>query len=178
MSLAAIFLISIPLLVILLQFLFGGLTQSSDEEIEDVPETYVQVLSVFYLVGVSFFVLLFQGGSMNGLSRYVLCTPFFFSLIFSAFPRVSTIRRSHRFFMFAVLSIMSIMFLGLIEYSTYWNFSDMGLFLLIAVMFLWLFQDMSRTFFYRLGLFLTIVANAVWTSYLFNTYIADGWIFT
>lgn len=182
MSLGIIFIFAIPLFAILLLLFYnqlvGSIKKSMVSIFDNTPNNYIQVLSIFYIVGIFLFILLFQGGSLNGLSRYVLCTPFFFSLLFFSFNYISKIDASYRFFFFITLSLFSVFSLGLIDYSTQWNFSDTGMFLTIALFFFWLFQDLSQSKIYKVGLYSTVFVNVVWTAYLFNTYISNGWIFT
>jgi hypothetical protein len=181
-SMGIIFLISIPLLVFLIQAFSSQLIKIKSRTLSEIgtytPANYIQVMSVFYVIGTFLFILLFQGGGINGLMRYTLCSPFFFSLLFFSFHYVREIPKGFRFFIFSSLAVLAIIFVGLTQYSTYWNFSDLGLFILLATVFLWLFQDMSGHKLYNLGLVATVFANVLWTAYLFNTYIASGWIFT
>lgn len=181
MSLGVIFLIVVPLTTILLKTSYSKLFQANKNlpnNFNYTPKNYVQVLSAFYLIGIFLFIVFFQGGSLHGLSRYVLCTPFFFALLLYAFSYIKKTTKSSRVLYFCILSVLAMLTMGFAGYSSGLNFSDMGLFLLIASLFFWLFQDQPHTKFYKRGLLLTVFLNVIWTSYLFNTYIANGWIYT
>ncbi len=182
MSMGIIFLLSIPSIILILQLLYTQIFRknktASNEIFEYNPINYVQVLSIIYLIGIFLFILLFQGGNLHGLSRYVLCSPFFFALMFYGFQYMKSIDLKIRVFALATLSLLAVLFLGLVEYSTYWNFSDLGLFLLIALVAFWLLQDFSSARVYRAGLYTCFLINIIWSAYLFNMYIANGWIYT
>lgn len=178
-NIGVLFLLFVPLLVLLFQLFFrqlptdgkaSGLSYQS-------PRDYLLVLSLLYLIGNCLFVLLFRGGSLHCLFRFTICSPFFYCLLFLSFDYIRTIAANIRLFVFSTLALLSLLVLGLADYSTYWNFSDFGLFLLIDVLGAWLFQDWQNHRTYRVGLVLLLAANLLWTSYLFNTYISNGWIF-
>ena len=135
------------------------------------------MVSMLYIIGATMFILLFRGGSLHCLFRYSLCSPFAYVLLFGAFKLIKNVSGSYKFFIFSTLSSICIMILGLADYSTYWNFSDIGVFILIANLFFWLFQEYSFKKSYIYGLLLLQIAGAIWTAYLFNTFISDGWIF-
>jgi hypothetical protein len=84
----------------------------------------------------------------------------------------------YRSSLFAILFIVGLLMLGLIPYSTNWDFADLGYFILSGGLLLWFFQDFSEKLVYKIILLATLLINIVWTTYLFNTYLVDGWIFT
>ena len=176
-------LIFLPLVAILLWLLIRQIKtfRKSDNSPAQLPITqrnYVLLLSLIYLSGTFLFILFFQGGSFNGLSRYVLCSPFFLVILFYAPKFFQRTNLRLRVGLFLLLATAAIFFINQIEYSQLWNFSDFGLFILIAVAFLWLFQQYASRRLYHILLYLTLFSNVVWTSWLFNTYIASGWTFT
>lgn len=138
---------------------------------------YLVILSIIYLIGATLFIIFFRGGSLNCLFRFTLCTPFFFILLFGGFNLLKGIQTSVRFSVFLGLTISSIILLYSAAYSAEWNFSDTGIFILILSILFWLFQDFSTSMIYKVGLYFTVFFNLIWTTYLFNMYLNDGWIF-
>jgi len=138
---------------------------------------YMFLLSVIYTLGSALFILLFRGGSLHCLFRFTLCTPFFFVLLLAGFEYIREVPVFYRFFSLGTLALLSIFVLGVSSFSTYWDFADFGLFLLIGSIGFWLFQDFSHRRIYQVGLVGLLLLNLLWTTYLFNTYIVDAWIF-
>ncbi len=178
-NIGVIFFIFIPLLIILFQLFHNQLTDSKNKQILEYksPKDYLLILSILYLIGNSLFVILFRGGSLHCLFRFTICSPFFYILIYIAFDYIKHIPMNIRFFMIGTLTLLSLFVLGLTDYSTYWNFSDFGIFVFIVTLTSWVFQDLKSSKMYKTGLCLLLFTNLVWTTYLFNTYIINGWIF-
>lgn len=178
-NIGVIFFIFIPLLVLLFQLFYNQFTDKKTKQILDYksPKDYLLILSILYLIGNILFIILFRGGSLHCLFRFTICSPFFYILIFIAFDYLRNVPLNIRFFVISTLALLSLFVLGLADYSSYWNFSDVGFFVLIATLTLWLFQDLKSKKLYKAGLFFLFLTNLVWTTYLFNTYIINGWIF-
>jgi hypothetical protein len=138
---------------------------------------YLTILSLFYLVGSTLFILLFRGGSLNCLFRFTLCTPFTFILLFGAHEYIKNVPRKYQLFSIAILANSALLVLGLADYSAGWNFSDFGFLLLFFTILLWILQNLSESKFYKIAVVSNLLLNIIWTTYLFNTYLADGWIF-
>ncbi len=178
-NLGIVLLIFVPLFALVLQLLFAQFKKSATVKSwkYESPADYFLMLSILYLIGNTLFVLLFRGGSLNCLFRFTICSPFVFILLYCGFVRIKEVSLNTRCFIIITLAMISVLMLGLIDYSTFWNFSDFGMFLLIATLMLWTFQDLSSSKLYGIALYLTLFANVIWTTYLFNMYIVDGWIF-
>lgn len=178
-NIGIIFLVFIPLLVLIFQLFYNQLSNIKSKQILDYksPKDYLLILSILYLIGNSLFIVLFRGGSLHCMFRFIICSPFFYILIFIAFDYLRHIPLNIRFFVISILTLLSLFVLGLADYSTVWNFSDVGIFVLIATMAFWLFQDLKGERIYKAGLLFLLLTNIVWTTYLFNTYIVNGWIF-
>ena len=179
-NLGIVIVLFIPMLMLLLQFLLAQLKKSQASEKMDEQKSirqYLVWLSILYIVGNTLFVILFRGGSLNCLFRFTICSPFIFILIYLGFDYIKHIGVSIRRFFLLTLSALAMLMLGLIDYSTFWNFSDMGMILLLACVALWLFQDQSHSRLYKISLYTTLLFNLLWTTYLFNMYLVDGWIF-
>jgi hypothetical protein len=178
-NIGVIFFIFIPLLILIFQLLFRQLNKDYKGLIMDYqsPKDYLLILSIIYLIGNSLFIILFRGGSLNCLFRFTICSPFFYMLLYITFDYIRNISLSFRFFIMGILTLTSLFVLGFADYSTFWNFSDFGIFIFIATLSFWIFQDLKSGKIYRIGTIFLLLINLVWTTYLFNTYIIDGWIF-
>jgi len=179
-NIGVIFLIFIPLLIILLQLFFNQFKNiGAKDQILDYNSTtdYLLILSILYIIGISLFIIFFQGGSLHNLFRYTISSPFFYVLLFTSFDYILHFAVNLRIYLVSTLALSSFFVLGLVDYSTYWNFSDFGYFVLLATILFWLFQDLQSRIIYKTGLIVLVILNIVWTTYLFNTYIINGWIF-
>jgi hypothetical protein len=181
-NLGIIFLIAFPLLWVVIIETFKNLIKKKDTSHKNIEQLgykkfYLIVLSAIYLIGNALFVILFRGGSLHCLFRFTLCSPFAYVLLFSSFNLVAKTAPQQRMFAFFVLSSLALFMLGLSNFSTYWDFSDFGFFMLTATLFMWLFQDYRHMLIYRLALPVLLFLNLIWTTYLFNMYVIDGWIF-
>ncbi len=174
-NIGVIFLVAIPLLITIFQLLYTQFIHNKNKPVVSYQsrKDYLLVLSILYLIGNSLFVVFFHGGSLHCLFRFTICSPFFYILLFIAFDYIRQIPLNIRFFQIGTLILVS----GLVNYSTKWDFSDLGIFIFIGTITLWLFQDLKSNLIYKTSLVLLLSVNVVWTTYLFNTYIVNGWIF-
>ncbi len=175
----ALILILIPTIVFIVQkscMQLGKFMNSATSQ-EENPRDYLIVLSQCYLVFLTLFIIFFQAGSLHNLFRYTISSPFFYILLFSAYPLVESLPKAFKVFVISVLALIVLFILGLADYTTGWNFSDFGALLITLSCLFWLFQEYANKKMYRYGLYASIVMNLVWTCYLFNAYIVNGWIF-
>lgn len=178
-NIGVIFFVFLPSLIIIAQLAYFQLKKRRKTIIPDYRshKDYLLILSMIYLIGNALFVILFRGGSLHCLFRFTICSPFFFILLYISFDYIKHLPVRIRFFLIAIPSVLSILVLSLAGYSHYWNFSDFGIFILIGVLSFWIFQDFRSSRFYKIGILILLTINMVWTTYLFNTYIINGWIF-
>ena len=178
-NIGVLFLVFAPLLIILVRLFYRQVAKKKATGILDYknPVDYLTLLSALYLIGNTLFIIFFRGGSLHCLFRFTLCSPFLFILIFGAFRYVAQVEIKTRRLIYLTASVVSIVILSSVGYSRSWNFSDFGIILFISNLALWTFQDYSSERIYRIGLFSTFTLNLIWTTFLFNTYISNGWIF-
>jgi hypothetical protein len=176
-NLGVIFLIFIPLVLFIIPRFFSGITKPKEGLDYESTKDYLIVLSVFYLIGNTLFIILFRGGSLHCLFRFTLCSPFFYVLLFGLHKHFHTIAPIRRLIIFSLLSIICLLTLNFSSYSSDWNFSDLGIFILISSMAIWLFQEKLTFRVFNWVQFILVIVNLIWTSYLFNSYLADSWIF-
>jgi len=138
---------------------------------------YLLALSAVYLAGMFATIILLQNGSLNGTFRYMLCTPFFFYLLIFFINKLDTIVARARALYFSILAVVFAVLMFALPYSSGYSFSYFGaltFFITMAV----LFFRKKQTVLSSLLLLLLILANIFWNTYLFNCFLADGWIFT
>jgi hypothetical protein len=139
---------------------------------------FIQISSLAYVTGSSLFVLFFQGGSLNGLFRYVLSTPMFFVLILSFFEKIQEQALLRSVAAYFLLALICIMVMSNNAFAEIWNFFDLGLYISLAGLLLGIQINLSRNTYWKILGWIVILGNALWTSYLFNNFLSDSWIFT
>ncbi len=134
--------------------------------------------SVFYIVGSAFFILLFQGGNLHGLFRYVVCTPFFFVFCILSFERFNKLISNEKLALFIFTFLPALFTYSVASYLSAWEFYSMGFFLVfLNFIFLFYMQPFEKLF-SKIFFALVLVFNIVWNVYMLNCYLNDGWIFT
>jgi hypothetical protein len=63
-------------------------------------------------------------------------------------------------------------------FAEIWNFFDLGLYISLAGLLLGIQINLSRNTYWKILGWIVILGNALWTSYLFNNFLSDSWIFT
>ena len=152
--------------------------EKENKGLDTLEKEYFFVLSLCYLAGITLFTLFFRGGSLNGLQRYALATPFFYIVFFSLPEKLAFI--THRSKLWILLSIMigGIAFFELNSYGGGFSFPHMGFFLFVLCFGYLLFY---ADFTYRKKLIFGMLLLGfliVWKTYLLNMFLSDGWIFT
>jgi len=136
---------------------------------------YLNIVLLFCCLSAFLSVFLFRQGSLHGLSRFMLCSPYFVILLFLNQEKFLSIPSKKRVIFFAALAIFS--FVVLLYFKKF-NFYYLGYFLFISTTALYLFKDTKRKLAYRIFMILTFLINILWTTYLFNMYLCDGWLYT
>lgn len=177
-NLCVIFLISIPLLYLLIKSFIRIIKKGKPViplEYRN-PKDYLVLLSVFYLVGITMYILLFRGGSLHCLFRFTICSPFIYILLYSAFEYIERTNYENRL-LIALPALVGLATFFLAEYSRFFDFTDLGFFILSGAIGIWLFQDRISVRLKTISLITLLVVNLIWTTYLFNSYISNSWIF-
>lgn len=180
LNVAVVWIIALPLLVFLLVHALKQVKQIMRKNASRATysvKQYILLVSVFFTVGSTLFILMFRGGSLHCLFRFTLCTPFFYVLLAYGFDYIKNFKWTRRFIVWMVLASLGMLMLDKAEYSQQWNFSDFGFFVLCATLLFWIMQEFSSLRLYRIGLATTVLANLFWTAYLLNMYLNNGWIF-
>ncbi|MCB0397470.1 MAG: hypothetical protein KDD36_12495 [Flavobacteriales bacterium] len=184
MTMAVIFFIMPAVLFVMYQLLLKLKNKGNDLPVRELftapheeRKQYVFQFSAVYLGVMCLFAILFNGGNMHSIYRYICCTPFFYVFLLHGEKQLEQIPTKLTPPVFSILLLLGILFLSLVPYSTYWTFSDLGFFLLAGSV---LLMITARRFAQRklyLGLLAThIFFSALWTTWIFNMLLSDAWI--
>lgn len=159
----------LPCVVIIIREFFKSLKQKDKTPLS--VQEYVRLLSLLYLAGNVFIALLTQHGSLNSLARYMLCTPFFEFLLLDTY-----LRDRNKIWQLVYLLIgLAAMIICLRHFS---HPNGMGIYLVMLVSLLVFFHRyIPEKLLYTL-IILAVLFNTVWTSYLYNCFLLNAWIFT
>lgn len=186
MSVFAIFFILVPSLIILLSYFIKYIRRDKTSELPsifngniDFIKTYFFNNSIVYFWGVFLFVIFYQAGNLNGLSRYIIASPFFFIFLFYLYSKLKEFKISKVVLIAIPLLVGSLILLtNQSELEPALNFNDSGFFtLLLSCIYLFSLRFMS-TFLKTVSLFVIALYNILWVTYLYNIFLCDGWIFT
>jgi len=175
MNIAILALVFVPVVFALTRLVALRIRATNQQPTNISPEYYLAVLSAIYLIGGCLFILLFQGGCLNNLYRYTANTPFFYIVILTSWRHIESDSRKYRagFFVLAILAVMAV---TLLRYSNGWMYADYGVLGFIFFFALWIYQKYADTSLYKILGSVIVLLNVLWTCYLFNTYINNGWI--
>lgn len=140
-------------------------------------EDYLWLISLFSCLSASCMVLLFQGGNLHGLSRFILASPYFAIVLCLGFNHLKNFRVRTRFFTWLILVLFTFVVIITSSYFGKFSFSYLGMLILMVTMLLYLLQDFSQKTAYKMALFFNFLLNVIWSTYLFNMYLSNGWIF-
>ena len=186
MNVFTIFFVIIPSLIILINNFVKLIRSEKSKELPTVfkgnlsfIKEYFFNFSIVYFWGIFFYVIFFQNGSLNGLSRYIFASPFIFIYLFNVIPVLKKLNTSIFFILINVLLVASlIMLTGFRKLDPSLNFNDSGFFTLFLD-FIFLFSIKYMNNIVKIfSLLILILYNIVWITYLYNIYLCNGWIFT
>lgn len=135
-------------------------------------------VSVLYCLGAFFSILLYKGGALNGIPRYIICSPFFYIIVFYSSTLIKSVPSKTVIYFLSTLSLFGIFFLTTIPYSAKWNFSDFGFFIFLAFIWLTMFFNHIKFPALRIAVLTLLFLNIIWNTFLFNSFLNNAWIFT
>jgi len=138
---------------------------------------YLNLILLFCCVSAYCSVLLFRGGSLHGLSRFVICSPYFVILLFLNHEKLLSVPLSQRVKYFVILAILSLFILLLFKKFCF-GFYYLGFSIFVGIMALYLFKDQKQKRTYKILLFVLGFLSVLWTTYLYNVFICNGWLYT
>jgi len=136
--------------------------------------------SIIHFWGVFLCIFFYQDGSLNGLSRYVFVSPFFYIFYFIFYSELRDIKIKKLLYLFIPAFCLSAF--TLLTAPKYLqpqiNFHDMGFFcFFFSLVFLISLKYLNNTS-KKMAFLVVAFFNIVWITFLYNIYICDGWLFT
>ena len=164
-----IFTLFIPALVWLALSLLKAIKSEERRPMETME--VLRLLSVLFFVGNVILALLTQHGRMFSQARLLTCTPFFAFLVLdlSAAPK----EKAWRWGMLAALLVAAFLCRKM-----FFNPVRIGCWIVFLLAILVFFGDRMKPRFRTALTAACITLNVYWTAYLFNCFLAGGWIFT
>jgi len=138
---------------------------------------YLLDLSLVYVLGMFLFVILFREGSLHCLSRFVICTPFFYIILYHLFIKTKTIAASTLKKYFGVFFVLGFVLNTVYSYSKGFFFEDTGYLILTIIVLAAITYNRISWGKYRILLSVLFVISIIWTCYLFNIFLSNGWLF-
>lgn len=169
--------ICIPAVFFILMSLYKSIQKQASQSHEDKLHNYLLNLAAIYFVGIMSYRMLTNGGSLNSSFRYIIGSPLFYITVIIL---VNKLMKNKFKYTFALLLPITILFLTLFatDYGgDRWNFSFAGAYLSVISCLLIQFGPRLKD---KLRLVFTgtlVIVNLIWTSYLLNMFMSDGWIF-
>jgi len=186
MNVFTIFFILVPSLILFINNFIKMLRSEKTKELPTVfkgdfgfIKEYFFNFSIVYFWGVFLYVLFFQNGSLNGLSRYIIASPFILVYLFGIMSKLKNIKTNTFVVLINVFAIASlIMLVSLPKLNAGINFSDSGFFtLFLDFIFLFSMRFMKNNV-RIVSLAIIVLYNIIWITYLYNIYLCNGWIYT
>jgi hypothetical protein len=142
-------------------------------------KNFLLLSSVFYLSTMTIFVFLTTNGSFHSFFRFTLCSPFLFLLILLIEEKWRNQKLLNKFLCMSYAVIALYLFYFMTDFGgRVMNFQYLGMMTFLGFVFYFLFQTHLPSFFKKTILIFLILSSAIWTTYLFNMYLSEGWIFT
>ncbi|MBA3705655.1 MAG: hypothetical protein H0W84_07055 [Bacteroidetes bacterium] len=186
MNVFAIFFILIPSSIIYVKYFMNQMRSQSTNKLPSIfsgdtefIKSYFFYNGIVYFWGIFTYVIFFQAGALNGISRYIIASPFFFIFLFYFYSDLKEIRLKTFLTITIPLLVASlIMLISQHELEPAINFNDSGYFtFLFTLIYLFSFRFINNTL-KVVSLAVLAVYNIIWITYLYNIYLCDGWIFT
>lgn len=141
--------------------------------------SYTTRVAILYIFGCMLYTLIYRGGSLHGMFRFALCTPFPYLLLYNGFAsKLSEAKSKYKVSYLAIGLGLSLACLLIPAYAWEINFALFGFVLFSVFIMLTLFQNYAENRLFQLILLFFIGLNSLWTAYLVNHYLCDGWLFT
>ncbi len=128
------------------------------------------VFSVLYLAGISLFVLLFRGGWLFSLNRFVFSTPFFLVACYYFLPSLN-LTRKYFLYVFLFLSVYWFWFASYVHIQSLLKYEALTVFLI-----LFLLTGSRHKTISRVAFAVCLLGNIFLTVYLYHKFLGGGWV--
>ena len=141
-------------------------------------QLYIFYLGGFYILGVTAFTFLFQGGNLHGMFRYILCTPFFVPVLFYLNSKISNSPKKKQQYWVIGLAVLTLGLFFATPFIVIPRFAHLGFLLILFPWLIYSFSNKLKTLHKHILIGFMLFLNVVWTSYLLNNFLINYWIFT
>jgi len=135
---------------------------------------YLFILSLAFIAGNILGILLTRAGSLHGMSRYVLCTPFYIIGLLILSEKTENIKPVVLIASYVTAIFITVIAFSLTSYTESPEFPYLGGVLLFSQMAFFIFNKLAKI---KWLVYLHILVNILWTTYLFNMFLSNAWIF-
>lgn len=181
MNVFAIVVISVPAFIFVVYILISVFAKSTIflNTLKENKVNYLFLISMLYFSGLLVFTFLTSSGNLHSYFRFTLASPLFYMASIILLGYMAKTRSRYHILIFILACAALIVFLYSAPYGgSRATFSYLGLYLLVATSgFLILRKFLPKKIDVILVVGLVIL-NTIWTSFLFNSYLSNGWIFT
>jgi hypothetical protein len=175
----SIFFVSIPALIYLLYLGIKMLLKKQIKFNLNENKSYLLLVSLFYLAGIFVFTIITSGGNIHSFFRFTMCSPFFFIAMLILISSLSNIKSKSINIIFDSMVLLLSFFLFVVEYGgSRFQFSYLGVLLLIVTFLYFLNRRFISIKYDSILLSFLIIINTIWNTYMLNTFLCNGWIFT
>jgi hypothetical protein len=145
----------------------------------EVTNEYLVLLATTYFSGIFLFTAIYSGGNIHSLFRFILTTPMFYIILILFFNKTKRLSELLRHGL-AIIPIVSLfLFLLFTEYGgERFSYHLFGLFLFLFYYLFYIYHDKLRSWLQVSTVIVLGLFSIIWTTFLFNSFLSDGWIFT
>ena len=180
MNTFAIVFVSIPAFIFALYILLNIFRKENIfiNSIQNNNLNYLFSISIFYLVGIFIFTLISSGGNLHSYFRFTLTTPLFYVAVIILLNYLFELNIKKIIYGFLFLSLLLFVFFRITDYGgDRLSFSFMGLYpLMLTFLYLGVSKSLTKSA-DVIVLSVLVLGNIVWSTYLFNIYLSNAWIF-
>jgi hypothetical protein len=161
-----------------LNFRFTFKTGKEEDE-GKYKEEFLFLFSLIHTVLVSVFVFFFQDGSLTGLYRYLICTPFFIIIFIAGKKYLRQAGNNiNPDIILLLITFFYIIYFVVKPFARSWGFYNSGAILMLLMVILWTYYEKIPGKYLILSLFVYVILNIIWSTYLINIYLSGGPSFT
>jgi hypothetical protein len=180
MNIFSICCVVFPSSLLIINYLFKNLTGQKTLPVslfsKENRKEYLFVLSIVYFIGNFLFVMLTQGGNLNGLHRYVFASPFFYIFFFIFIKKIPALNLKY---VLAILTPMALLGYLLLIHGPYQHkitFLDFGYFLMLFILAYIIFFNALKIRVKIILLCMIVFCNVLWLCYLYNNFLNNSFI--
>ncbi|WP_018345088.1 hypothetical protein [Cytophaga aurantiaca] len=180
MSSFVLFFVIVPSFIFLIRLLLKPPIKNVSSGYTAEPKDYLVMVSLSYVCLFFIYFLFFRGGSMNSFTRYIINSPLFYSLLIILFEKKIKsswgVLNNSLFFFISLILLCT--FLSFVEYGGgRFRFEYAGMYIFILLAFYFSYNNYFNYYIRTLCIIGLWLLNIVWSTYLLDMFICNGWIY-